>query len=328
MKRNKTADKFLGKTFTSNNYGDFEVIDYISCGNVTVVFKNTGVELKTNTTCIVSGNIKDPSVTKFVGDRSSTKRCKHLGNIYTSNNYGDYGVVEALDDNKVRINFLNTGNTEVIHRCQIMSGKLRDSSLDVVCKSRSNNIIHNVGDKGKDKSLIKKNFKTYQVWCSVLQRCYSPSNERMRSGYKDCTVSDMFKMFPLFLCWWKENVVDDKTSYQLDKDILVKGNRIYGEDTCCLVPREINNLFINTKNTNKTLPVGVRFVEGTNMFKSVVRKFGKSTCLGSYTTVEKAFNAYKKAKEAHVKDVANKWKDKIDPRAYEALMNWTINIDD
>ena len=39
MKRNKTADKFLGKTFTSNNYGDFEVIDYISCGNVTVVFK-------------------------------------------------------------------------------------------------------------------------------------------------------------------------------------------------------------------------------------------------------------------------------------------------
>ena len=95
MKRNKTADKFLGKTFTSNNYGDFEVIDYISCGNVTVVFKNTGVELKTNTTCIVSGNIKDPSVTKFVGDRSSTKRCKYLGNIYTSNNYGDYVVVET-----------------------------------------------------------------------------------------------------------------------------------------------------------------------------------------------------------------------------------------
>jgi hypothetical protein len=29
-----------------------------------------------------------------------------------------------------------------------------------------------------------------------------------------------------------------------------------------------------------------------------------------------------------VKDVANKWKDKIDPSAYEALMNWTINIDD
>ena len=64
------------------------------------------------------------------------------------------------------------------------------------------------------------------------------------------------------------------------------------------------------------------------MFKSVVSKFGKSTCLGSYTTVEKAFNAYKKAKEAHVKDVANKWKDKIDPSVYEALMNWTINIDD
>lgn len=130
------------------------------------------------------------------------------------------------------------------------------------------------------------------------------------------------------MCWWKGNAVDDKTSYQLDKDILVKGNRIYGEDTCCLVPKEINNLFINTKNTNKTLPVGVRFVEGANMFKSVVSKFGKSTCLGSYTTMEEAFNAYKKAKEAHVKEVANKWKDKIDPRVYEALMDWEVNIDD
>ena len=48
----KVREKFMNKTFTSNNYGDFEVVDYISCGNVTVVFKNTGVELKTNTSSI------------------------------------------------------------------------------------------------------------------------------------------------------------------------------------------------------------------------------------------------------------------------------------
>ena len=41
-----------------------------------------------------------------------------------------------------------------------------------------------------------------------------------------------------------------------------------------------------------------------------------------------AFNAYKQAKEAFVKEQANKWKDEIDLRAYEALMSYEVNIDD
>ena len=45
-------------------------------------------------------------------------------------------------------------------------------------------------------------------------------------------------------------------------------------------------------------------------------------------TPEEAFLAYKKDKEAYIKDVANKWKDKIDPRAYEALMNYEVEITD
>ena len=47
-----------------------------------------------------------------------------------------------------------------------------------------------------------------------------------------------------------------------------------------------------------------------------------------FNTEIEAFNAYKKAKEAFVKEQANKWKGKIDDRAYEALMNYEVNIDD
>ena len=43
---------------------------------------------------------------------------------------------------------------------------------------------------------------------------------------------------------------------------------------------------------------------------------------------EEAFLAYKQAKELHIKEVANKWKDQIDPRVYEALMNYTVEITD
>jgi hypothetical protein len=34
------------------------------------------------------------------------------------------------------------------------------------------------------------------------------------------------------------------------------------------------------------------------------------------------------AKEAYIKEVANKWKDQIDPRAYEALMSYQVEIND
>ena len=44
--------------------------------------------------------------------------------------------------------------------------------------------------------------------------------------------------------------------------------------------------------------------------------------------VIEAFNAYKKAKEVFVKEVAEKWKSQIDERAYEALMKYTVEITD
>jgi hypothetical protein len=50
--------------------------------------------------------------------------------------------------------------------------------------------------------------------------------------------------------------------------------------------------------------------------------------LGYYKTSEEAFNAYKKAKEAYIKEVAEEWRDSIDSRVYEALTNWVVEITD
>ena len=50
--------------------------------------------------------------------------------------------------------------------------------------------------------------------------------------------------------------------------------------------------------------------------------------LGYFKTEIEAFNAYKQAKESFIKEQAEKWKDKIDPRAYEALINYTVEITD
>ena len=55
---------------------------------------------------------------------------------------------------------------------------------------------------------------------------------------------------------------------------------------------------------------------------------GKQEHLGLFTTEIEAFNAYKKAKESFIKEQAKKWKSQIDPRAYNALMSYTVEITD
>ena len=60
----------------------------------------------------------------------------------------------------------------------------------------------------------------------------------------------------------------------------------------------------------------------------VCKNKGKQEYLGLFKTELEAFNAYKVAKEAFVKEQANKFKSQIDPRAYNALMNYEVGIDD
>ena len=50
--------------------------------------------------------------------------------------------------------------------------------------------------------------------------------------------------------------------------------------------------------------------------------------IGCFDTQEEAFRAYKTFKEALIKEVANEYKDKLDPRAYQALLNYTVEITD
>lgn len=55
---------------------------------------------------------------------------------------------------------------------------------------------------------------------------------------------------------------------------------------------------------------------------------GKAIKLGRFDTPEDAFQAYKTAKEASIKNLAIKWKDKIDNRLYLAMMCYIVDITD
>ena len=111
--------------------------------------------------------------------------------------------------------------------------------------------------------------------------------------------------------------------------MLIKGNKIYSESTCVFIPREINQTLVKRVASRGTHLIGVYWSKRDKAFKAQVSKSkGKQEHLGYFKTEIEAFNAYKTAKESFVKEQAEKWKDKIDERAYEALINYQVEITD
>ena len=106
-------------------------------------------------------------------------------------------------------------------------------------------------------------------------------------------------------------------------------NKVYNENTCVFIPKEINLVLTKSDKKRGEHPIGVSWHSKSKTFVAQVSKNkGKREYLGLFNTEIEAFNAYKKAKEYFVKEQANKWKSQIDPRAYEALMNYQVEIDD
>lgn len=165
----------------------------------------------------------------------------------------------------------------------------------------------------------------YTTWNSMIARCYSASYQKNKPTYKDCTVCEEWLKFSNFKCWFDEHYVD---GYQLDKDILVKGNKIYSTETCCFVPKEINSILLSCKNSRGRYPIGVTLYKGK--YRARINKYGKLHDIGFYATPQEAFCAYKKEKESYIKSIAEKYfkEGKISQNVYIALLNYNINIKD
>ena len=189
--------------------------------------------------------------------------------------------------------------------------------------------MYGVGVLGGVVSNEERSSKVYTSWSNMLKRCYSVKESAQRSSYEGCCVSNNFSNYQYFKNWYNNQIGHDRDGWNLDKDLLVKGNKVYSESTCVFIPQDINLLLTKCTASRGEYLIGVCWHKRDNTFVAMVNKNkGKSEHLGYFKTELEAYNAYKVAKEAFVKEQANKWKGKIDLRAYEALMNYTVEITD
>lgn len=242
-----------------------------------------------------------------------------IGSEFCSNKFGMFKIVDYCGNNKFLIEFDVTGYRSVEYRSNILKGNVKDYLQPTV---------YGFGVSGKkyDKTdNIGKFLKQYDLWQGMIRRCYS--NNKPKS-YENCTVSDYFKYYCNFYDWCNEQVGFKVQGFEIDKDLLMKGNKEYHENLCVFIPNEINTFLTNRRNHRGIYPIGVKKKSKNESYQSSISKKGRIYHLGYFNTPEEAFYAYKKAKEDYAKELAYKWKDQIDPRAFEALMNYEVDIND
>lgn len=200
-------------------------------------------------------------------------------------------------------------------------------------KNRYFPTIYGVGWIGDEKISISKNNKetAYKTWSNMLRRCYDEYYKAKEvKAYLGCTVDDTWFSYPNFKKWFDENYYEvDGEMMHLDKDILVKGNKIYSQNTCIYVPSKINYLFTYEKLGNNGLPYGVSktLKNDSNAYRVRLHIDNKETHIGNCNTLKEAFNLYKEAKENNIKRMADIYKDKIPQKLYDRLMEYEVTYE-
>jgi hypothetical protein len=167
-------------------------------------------------------------------------------------------------------------------------------------------------------------FAIYDNWVQMIRRCYSEESLTEKPSYRGCSVCDEWRSFTAYLNWANDPKNGYREGYAMDKDIIKHGNRVYSPDACVFAPDKINTIFTKSNASRGDTPIGVS--RAKNKFKASVTKNGVNVYLGHFNTAHEAFLAYKQAKEAYIKEVANEYwsRGEICEKLYNALLNYEV----
>jgi len=211
-----------------------------------------------------------------------------------------------------------TANITRVNALTFFYGKIMKIKTANVCKK-----VEGKGFFGEGPYKSSHNGKVtraYTTWKSMLRRCYNSKNLILYPTYKGCSVHNDWLNFQFFAKWHEKEPNSEKKGFQLDKDLRISNNKIYGPETCSYVPQEINKLLTNCEIESGNLPKGV-YISGKK-FVANLRANNRTINLGVYDTPELASDAYKIAKSAYVKFMSVELREVIHPEVYAYLNTW------
>ena len=235
------------------------------------------------------------------------------GVVYKTKFNGELLVLERHRNDKVLVKFTDRFGFETITReSHILEGNVRNPYHPRV---------YGVGYTGEGIYSKTTHELIYKMWSRMLERCYSDKWHVKKPSYIECTVHEKWHNLQNFAEWFTKQKYCG-VGYELDKDLLIKGNKVYGSDTCLLIPRKINSTINVANSSNTTGFVGV--IRHFGKYQSNITVNGKTRTLGTFNTPEEASAAYVKVKEQYVKDIAISKKEAICKKTFDALMKWSV----
>lgn len=316
-------DELINQEFNTKQGYKIKIIEANKKSDIVVEFQDeTKVTRRTTYQTICSGHLMHPNTTDL------NKNTRRLNFKIGESIITKFGIKTTL------IEYINSENVMIM---------INDDVNYIVCVS------YHVFKNGNTRTLLDKtiygrgfiglgeiehpytnNFSktAYKLWYNMFVRCYQKEYQDRFPTYIGCSVCDKWHSFNNFYVWFKNNYYTIKNEKMcVDKDIIVKNNKIYSPETCVVVPNRINTLIINAKSVRGNLPVGVT-MDG-NSFKTTC---GFKDFVRPYTSYHKnkteAFEDYKHTKEYLIKKVADEYRDFIPKKLYESLYNYEVTIDD
>jgi hypothetical protein len=246
--------------------------------------------------------------------------------VVSYNNFGSkMTIIEYKDNANIIIEF-EDGYIVKNNYCNFKNGTVKNPYEKRTCN------IGYLGEGQYTSRINGKKTKHYTTWRNMLKRCYDEKDLKKDPCYIGCSVCGEWHNFQNFAKWFDDNYYEiNNYKMELDKDILIKGNKIYSPKTCVFVPRIINTLFTKSNKMRGVTPIGVTIDNQCvyKKYKGYCSNLGnKPFYLGHFLTLESAFIAYKLQKEKTIKQVAEKFKNDIPDSLYKALIKYKVEITD
>lgn len=305
----------LGEERYNNENCLMRIVQYNNSKDIIIEFQDENkAQVCTTYDCFLSGRVCNPLI--HLGEERLNKQgC--LMKIVEYNKTKDI-VVEFQDRYKARVH--NQYD-------KFIKGQIKNPYHPSVCG------VGMIGNK-YPVAIGYEDTKEYTVWHRMLRRCFEEKEKVKNSTYKDVSCCDEWLLFENFYEWLHSQENFDKwyegERWCLDKDILVKGNKIYSPETCCLVPININSMFVKNDKSRGLLPIGVEQIK--DKFRSTCSNIfnGKTEHSHLYPTINEAFLSYKNKKESLIKQVAELeyGNGNISKACYDAMMRYEVEFDD
>lgn len=172
-----------------------------------------------------------------------------------------------------------------------------------------------IGYSGMKMNTEMRHSVSYYKWKNMVQRCYDKKvHKKYKPEYKDKSVCEEWLNYSNFKIWFDEHFVPSKNNQiDLDKDLLVQGNKIYSPETCVFLLHYQNTMFERSAKDKIYEKEDGTFVIGGGKKKT-------------YATLKEAEDIVCERNQNRIESVAEKCKGSIPMCAYEAMLNWDVRL--